>query len=68
MDGYEATRRARDNEKKQLAGENPLPIIALTASAMQGEREKSMAASMSDYLSKPINPHKLAETLEKWLS
>ena len=44
-----------------------VPIIAVTANAMQGDREKCMAAGMDDYLSKPIRPEQLSETLAKWL-
>ncbi|MFH1845399.1 MAG: response regulator [bacterium] len=65
MDGYEATRRIRSSRSKVLDPE--IPIIAMTANAMQGDRELCLDAGMSDYLAKPVNPHKLAEVLEKWL-
>jgi CheY-like chemotaxis protein len=44
------------------------PIIALTAKALEGDREKCLACGMNDYLSKPIQADKLRQTLAKWLS
>jgi|GEM_PF-1997168 len=63
MDGLEATRRIRQAE----AGNNRVPIIAMTASAMESDRHDCMAAGMDDYVSKPIMPRALAEVLKKWL-
>jgi CheY-like chemotaxis protein len=66
MDGYEATRRIR---QRQGGTRNPdIPIIAITADAMTGDRDKCLQAGMSDYLAKPIEPRQLADVLEKWLS
>ena len=62
MDGYEATRRIR--EIKELAG---VPIIALTARAMRGDREKTLSAGCNDYVSKPINPVELVDKVGEWL-
>ena len=62
LDGYEATRRIR-----QLPGCQALPIIALTANALQGDRERCMAAGMSDYLSKPFRRSELQRILQRWL-
>ena len=65
MDGYEATRVIRDPTSSVL--NHNIPIIATTAHAMQGDAEKCLAAGMSDYISKPIDPKKLVAVVEKWL-
>jgi len=59
MDGHEATRAIRS------AGYT-LPIIAMTANAMKGDREKCIASGMDDYISKPVNPKILLEKISKW--
>lgn len=63
LDGYEATRllRASKGVKAQL------PIIAVTAHAVCGERERALAAGMNDYIAKPVTPAALAQALSKWL-
>jgi two-component system, sensor histidine kinase and response regulator len=63
IDGYEATRRIRAQERD---GER-LPVIAMTAHAMKGDRERCLAAGMDDYLSKPLRPDALDAVLERWL-
>ncbi len=65
MNGFEATARIRDPQSG--IGNCKIPIIALTASAMKGDREMCLAAGMNDYVAKPVNPTILAATLEKWL-
>ena len=67
MDGYEATRRIRENERTK-AGQphRRVHIIATTANALQGDREKCLAADMDDYLSKPIRAHDLCAVLERF--
>lgn len=64
MDGYEATTRIRNNIK---ASYNKIPIIALTANAMVGEKEKCIQIGMSDYLTKPIDDDRLHEVLSYYL-
>ena len=66
MSGYEATARIRD---PRSGVRNPeIPIIALTAHAMRGDREDCLAAGMNDYIAKPVAPARLQAMLEKWLS
>ena len=61
MDGFEATRRIKSDEVL-----SNIPIIALSALAMSGDREKMMAAGCDDYLSKPINIKEFLSTIEKY--
>jgi CheY-like chemotaxis protein/HPt (histidine-containing phosphotransfer) domain-containing protein len=63
IDGYEATRQIRSNGGRFKS----TPIIAVTANAMDGDREKCLASGMSDYMSKPVMAQTLATTLEKWI-
>ncbi len=77
MDGIEATKTIRSyelrirNEKAAVeGGVHPLPaipIIAMTAHAMQGDRERCLAVGMNDYITKPVTPTALADVLDKWL-
>jgi CheY-like chemotaxis protein/HPt (histidine-containing phosphotransfer) domain-containing protein len=66
MDGLEATRLIRDRTSSVL--DHEVPIIAMTAHAMKGDREQCIEAGMSDYLSKPIKIQPLVETLSNWLT
>jgi two-component system sensor histidine kinase/response regulator len=65
MDGYEATSRIRDLSSP--IRKRRVPIIAMTAHAMKGDRERCLEAGMDDYISKPIVPQAIAEALDKWL-
>ena len=63
MDGYEATKKIRtmDDIKKDI------PIIAMTANAMKGDREKCLNAGMNDYITKPIKPQNLLQAIDTWI-
>lgn len=64
MDGYRATRAIRRSATRHC---REVPIVAMTANAMKGDREKCLKAGMDDYIAKPVNPHDLIEKLEEWL-
>ena len=63
MDGFEATAAVRQSE----SADHHVPIVALTANAMQGDRQRCLAAGMDDYLSKPLKIAPLQEALARWL-
>ncbi len=65
MDGYEATRIIRDPGSN--VRNHDVPIVAMTAHAMKGDREKCIEAGMDDYISKPIRPEKLGQMMDKYL-
>jgi HPt (histidine-containing phosphotransfer) domain-containing protein len=65
MDGLEATRHIRD--PKSAVKRHDVPIIAMTAHAMAGDRERCLDAGMNDYVAKPVSPQALADALERWL-
>jgi len=65
MDGIEATRRIRDGRDEVRNPE--IPIIAITAHSMKGDREYFLSVGMNDYISKPIDAEHLAKTLSKWI-
>ena len=66
MDGYEATKVIRAPNSSVL--QHKIPIIAMTANAMQGDREKCLAAGMDDYIAKPIKKDLVVQTLSRWLA
>jgi CheY-like chemotaxis protein len=63
MDGFDATRQVR----RQEPDGRRVPIIAMTASALEGERERCLAAGMDDYLTKPVGPAELERVLREWV-
>ena len=63
MDGFEATRRIRDRER----GSRRLPIVAMTADAMVGDRERCLEVGMDDYIPKPVRSEALRQALARWL-
>lgn len=64
MDGLEATRQIRRNEN----GDTHLPVIAMTANALQGDRDECIAAGMDDYISKPVTLPILSQVVDTWIS
>jgi CheY-like chemotaxis protein len=67
MDGYEAARKIREAERSPTPWTAPVHIVAMTANAMTGDREKCLAAGMNDYLSKPVRKAELRAALLKWI-
>jgi DNA-binding response OmpR family regulator len=71
MDGYEATaeiRRREESRNDRHENGRHIPIIALTANAMQGDRETALELGMDDYITKPVKPKELAAVLDRWIS
>jgi two-component system, sensor histidine kinase and response regulator len=66
LDGYDATRMLRSREAEK--GLPHMPVIAMTAHAMEGDREKCLAAGMDDYIAKPLRVEELDEILDRWLN
>ncbi|MYM91663.1 response regulator, partial [Rugamonas sp. FT82W] len=67
MDGFAATTEIRRREQQRGRGRS-VPIIAITANALQGDRESCLAAGMDDYLSKPFTQQALGQTISRWIS
>lgn len=65
MDGYEATREIRNTHNINI--NHSVPVVAMTANTLQGDRDKCIEAGMDDYMSKPINTKALGESLERWI-
>ena len=65
MDGYQASDTIRKPDSGVINSD--VPIVAMTANAMQGDREKCLAAGMNDYIAKPVVPEKLQQALQTWL-
>jgi two-component system, sensor histidine kinase and response regulator len=63
LDGYEATRQVRRGE----AGSANVPIVAMTANAMHGDKERCLESGMDDYIAKPVRQKELVEVIERWL-
>jgi signal transduction histidine kinase/PleD family two-component response regulator len=66
MDGFKATKIVRDPNSKVI--DHQIPIIAMTAHAMQGDREQCLSVGMNDYISKPVEPKQLLEAIERQTS
>lgn len=64
MDGYQATAELRRRERD---GDGHTPVIAMTAQAMDGDRERCIDAGMDDFISKPMRHQDLADTLRRWI-
>jgi HPt (histidine-containing phosphotransfer) domain-containing protein len=64
IDGFEATSTIRKNEKHS---KRHIPIVAMTANAVKGDKEQCLAAGMDDYISKPVDPLELNRILQRWL-
>ena len=62
MDGFEVVKRIKSER-----GDRHIPVIALTARAMKGDREKTIQAGCDDYVSKPVDPEKLMKTIENYV-
>jgi HPt (histidine-containing phosphotransfer) domain-containing protein len=65
MDGFETTRQIRS--PNSAVRNHHIPIIAMTAHALQGDRERCLESGMNDYVSKPLSAHDLSEVLARWL-
>ena len=65
MDGLTATQKIRDPKSDVL--NHKIPIIAMTANAMKGDKEMCFDAGMNDYVAKPVDPKEISEKIEKWV-
>ena len=67
MDGYDTTQNLRNDAQRFSTGLRQTPIIALTASAIQGDRARCKAAGMNDYLTKPVSRDNLKRAIDAWI-
>jgi CheY-like chemotaxis protein/HPt (histidine-containing phosphotransfer) domain-containing protein len=65
MDGFEATRQIRSLHSRTL--DHRIPVVAMTARAMRGDREKCLEAGMNDYITKPVSPEALRGVIDRWM-
>ncbi len=68
MDGFEATQTVRQRGFQDIHRQRPIPIVALTAHAMESDQQYCLSVGMDDYLGKPVNKKQLQNILEKWLA
>jgi CheY-like chemotaxis protein len=68
MDGFEATRMVRSRGFQDAGRQRLIPIVALTAHAMESDQQYCLSVGMDDYLGKPVNKKQLQSILEKWLA
>lgn len=68
MDGFEATRRIREDERRHPSSATHIPIIAVTANAMPGDRERCLAAGMDEYMAKPVKLDELRAVMQRWIA
>ena len=66
MDGFDATIRIRDPQSR--VRDRAIPVVAMTANVMQGDREKCLTADMNDFIPKPVESDKLQRVLKCWLT
>ncbi len=68
LDGFEATKKLRQFESEQgVAANDRMPIIALTANALKGDREACLDAGMDDYVTKPLQPETLFKAMQQFI-
>ena len=67
MDGYETTKELRRREEEEQGEGRRMPVIAMTANAMQADREEALGVGMDDYLSKPVKAQELDKVLNRWI-
>ena len=66
MDGFDATREIRKLDLRTL-NSRPVPVVAMTANVMSGDRERCLEVGMDDYIGKPVQRDQLTSVIKKWL-